>query len=252
MDLGLTDRTVLVTGATRGIGRAVAHAMAAEGARVVVTYRRAKEAADLLVADLGGPDRALAVRYALDEPDSLDEAVSEAARWRGSVDVLVANAHQRAARRPPGTRFEDVPSAEWGASLSHNLAGTVRTAQQVLRGMRERGWGRIVLLSSHLATHGRSGQEVYGAGKAALHGLARSLAWETGPDGVLVNVVAPGLTLTEGVLEALPGAVREQERERTPTGRLSAPDAVAAAVVFLASGANANISGQVLHVDGGR
>lgn len=252
MDLGLTDRVILLTGGTRGIGRAAALAFAAEGARVVVTYRHAKDTAHDLVAELGGRDRAMAVRYALDEPGSPEDAVREAARGWGAVDVLVANAHRRGPRRPADVPFEDVPHGEWGTLLADNLTGTIRTAQCVLPGMRAGRWGRIVLLSSHVATHGQRGQEVYGAAKAALHGLARSLAREAGPDGVLVNAVAPGLTLTEGVREKLPDAVRAEERRRTPTGRLSGPEAVAAAVVFLASAANSNISGQVLHVDGGR
>ncbi|MFI5823389.1 SDR family NAD(P)-dependent oxidoreductase [Streptomyces rishiriensis] len=252
MELGLSGRVVLVTGATRGIGLAVARAFAAEGCRVALTYRSAKDVADRLVAELGGEERALAVRYALDEPGSPGQAVDEVTRRWGGVDVLVANAYQRGPRRAPGVRFEEVPAQEWGATLTDNLAGTVRTAQAVLGGMRARGWGRIVLVSSHIATHGRGGQEVYGAAKAALHGLARNLAWEAGADGVLVNAVAPGLTLTEGVREALPAALREEERGRTPTARLSEPAAVAHAAVFLASAANTNISGQVLHVDGGR
>ncbi|MEU2287242.1 SDR family oxidoreductase [Streptomyces sp. NPDC013178] len=252
MDLELADRVVLLTGATRGIGQAAARAFATEGARVAVTYRDTKDAAEVVVAELGGPDRAMAVRYALDEPGSPQDAVAEVERRWGGVDVLVANAYRRDGRRAPGTRFEDVPADEWRAALTDNLAGTVRTAQVVLPGMRERGWGRIVLISSHIATHGSRGQEIYGAAKAALHGLARSLAWEAGEQGVLVNVVAPGLTLTEGVVRALPAALREQERERTATGRLSDPDAVARAVVFLSSAANTNVSGQVLHVDGGR
>ncbi|MEU4349626.1 SDR family oxidoreductase [Streptomyces sp. NPDC023838] len=252
MDLGLADRVVLVTGATRGIGLATARAFAAEGARVALTYHGDREGADRLVAELGGGERALAVRYALDEPGSPEAAVADVARRWGGVDVLVANAYRRGPRRGPAVRFEDVPADQWRATLDDNLAGTVRTAQLVLGHMRAQGWGRVVLVSSHIATHGRRGQEVYGAAKAALHGLARSLSWEAGPDGVLVNTVAPGLTLTEGVLGALPPALREQERERTPTARLSEPDAVAAALVFLGSAANTNISGQLLHVDGGR
>lgn len=252
MDLGLADRVVLVTGATRGIGLATARAFAAEGARVALTYRDDKDAADRLVTELGGGERALALRYALDEPGSPQEAVAEVTRRWGGVDVLVANAYRRGPRRGPRDRFEEVPADEWQATLTDNLAGTIRTAQLVLAGMRERRWGRLVLVSSHIATHGRGGQEVYGAAKAALYGLARNLAWEAGADGVLVNAVAPGLTLTEGVLGALPPALREQERERTPTARLSDPDAVARAVLFLGSASNTNISGQVLHVDGGR
>ncbi|WP_327071971.1 SDR family NAD(P)-dependent oxidoreductase [Kitasatospora sp. NBC_01302] len=252
MNLDLSDRVVLITGAGRGIGLATARAFAAEGARVALTYRQSKDGVARLVNELGGTDCAMSVRYALDEPESAEAAVAEIqARW-GRLDVAVVNAHQRGRRRPPGERFEDVDPAEWQPAVTDNVLGATRLAQLVLPGMRERGWGRLLFLSSHNVRHGRGGQEFYAAAKSALHGLARSLAWDAGPDGVLVNVVAPGLTLTEGVLEALPAALLEQERERTPTGRLTEPEAVADAVVFLASAANGNISGEVLHVSGGR
>ncbi|GAA3725887.1 SDR family NAD(P)-dependent oxidoreductase [Streptomyces tremellae] len=252
MDLGLTDRVVLLTGGTRGIGRASGLELAAHGARVAVTYRHDKDAAEDLVTELGGQEGAMAVRYALDEPGSPEDAVREVtARW-GGVDVLVANAHRRRPRRPPTAHFEDVPHEEGAAALTDNLLATLRTVQCVLPGMRARGWGRVVLLSSHVAAHGQRGQEIYGAAKSALHGLARSLAWDAGPDGILVNALAPGLTLTRDVCDNLPEAVREAEQQRTPTGRLSTPRDIAHAVVFLASAANSHISGQVLHVDGGR
>lgn len=251
MDTGLTGRVVLVTGATGGIGLAIARAVAAEGAKVALTHRDSAVAADKLVAELG-PDRAMAIRYSLAEPGSAEAAVSAIAdRW-GRVDVLVANAYHRTGRRAPGHRFEDVPAAEWQATLTDNLAATIRLCQLVLPGMREAGWGRIVLMSSHVVGHGRRGQETYGAAKGGLHGFARSLAWEAGTDGVLVNVVAPGLTRTEAVLAKLPESLREQERSRTATGRLSEPEDIASAVVFAGSAANRNISGQVLEVSGGR
>jgi NAD(P)-dependent dehydrogenase (short-subunit alcohol dehydrogenase family) len=252
MELDLLDRVVLVTGGSRGIGLATARAFVAEGARVALTYRDSKDAAEQAVAELGGGNRVMAVRYALDEPGSAEAAVSAVrARW-GRVDVLVANAHRRDGRRGPAERFDSVDPQEWHGSVMDNLSAGIRAAQLVLPGMRERGWGRIVFLSSHVVRNGRPGQEFYAAAKSALHGLARSLAWETGQDGVLVNVVAPGLTLTEGVLTKLPSGLREGERAQTPTGRLSEPDEVARAVVFLGSGANGNVSGEVLHVSGGR
>lgn len=253
MDLGLADRAVLVTGGSRGIGRAVARAFAQEGARVAVTYHREREAAHALAEELGSDSgRALAVRFALDEPDSAASAVQAVERAWGRLDVVVANAADLGVRRPRGQRFEDVRAESWQRMVEVNLAGTLRTVHAAVGPMRRAGWGRIVLVSSHIARDGAPGQESYGAAKAALHGFARSLSWDVGRDGVLVNVVCPGLTLTEGVASDLPAAVREGEAARTPTGRLSAPEEVAAAVVFLGSAANGHISGEEITVAGGR
>jgi 3-oxoacyl-[acyl-carrier protein] reductase len=253
MELGLTDRTVLITGATQGIGRETARAFAAEGARIALTYHRDRDGAERLAAELGAADgRALAVPYALGGDQTPAQAVAAVVdRW-GALDVLVANAVQRSARRAPGEGFEEVPEDSWLPVVRDNVAGAIRTAQQAVAEMRRRKWGRIALISSHNALGGGQGQEFLGAAKAALHGFARSLAWDVGRDGVLVNVVCPGLTTTAGVLSKLPPAVRERETDATPTGRLSAPEDVARAVVFLCSAANANITGEALTVSGGR
>jgi 3-oxoacyl-[acyl-carrier protein] reductase len=253
MNLGLTDRVVLVTGATGEIGMAIAEAFAAEGAKVAVAYHCDQAGATDLAARLGAADgRATAVAYELAEPDSPAAALATVAERLGPAEVLVANAMRWGRRRAPTERFEDVPPADWMPVLADNLAPTIATAQCAVAGMRAGGWGRIALISSHVATDGHRGQEFYGAAKAGLHGFARSLAWDVGPDGVLVNVVCPGLTLTKRVSTGLPAAVRQQETERTATGRLSHAVDIAAAVVFLCSAANRNITGEVLAVAGGR
>ncbi|ADI09992.1 acetoacetyl-CoA reductase [Streptomyces bingchenggensis BCW-1] len=255
MDLGLEGRTVLVTGATGGIGRATARAFAAQGARVAVAYRQQREAAEAFAAELcggAGQGQAFAVPYALDDPASPRWVVAAVEQRWGSLDVLVANAWRWGVRRGPRERFEDVPQEEWLPIVSDNLPPAIRTVQCAVAGMRERGWGRIALVSSHNALDGARGQEFYGAAKAGLHGLARSLMWDLGGDGVLVNVVCPGLTSTERVLAGLPGAVRERELAATPTGRLSTPEDIARTLLFLCSAANGNITGEVLTVSGGR
>ncbi|MFI6317045.1 SDR family NAD(P)-dependent oxidoreductase [Nonomuraea sp. NPDC050556] len=249
MDLGLNGRVVLVTGATGEIGAAIATAFAAEGARVAVAYHSDKDAAIALAERLG---QAAAVPYELADPDSPAAMLAETAERLGPVEVLVANAMRWGRRRAPGERFEDVPPAEWAPVIAENLTPTIRTAQLAVAGMRGGGWGRIALISSHVAVDGHRGQEFYGATKAGLHGFARSLAWDVGQDGVLVNVVCPGLTLTRRVSTGLPAAIQQRETDRTATGRLSRAEDIAAAVVFLCSSANTNITGEVLTVAGGR
>ncbi|KAA9166516.1 SDR family oxidoreductase [Amycolatopsis acidicola] len=248
MELGLAGRVVLVTGATGEIGTAIAEAFAGEGARVAVAYHHDKDAAAALASRLGGT----AVPYDLADPDSPAGTFDAVAERLGPVEVLVANAMRWGRRRGPDERFEDVPPADWMPVITENLAPTIRTAQLAVGGMRKGGWGRIVLVSSHVATDGHRGQEFYGATKSGLHGFAKSLAWDAGQDGVLVNVVSPGLTLTRRVATGLPEAVRARETERTATGRLSRAADIAAAVVFLCSAANQNITGEVLTVAGGR
>jgi 3-oxoacyl-[acyl-carrier protein] reductase len=253
MELGLRDRTVLVTGGSHGIGRAVATAFAAEAARVAFTFHRDKDAATQLVGDLGGDqDRVLALPYALGDPLSAAAVVTAVTDHWGGVDVLVANAVRRPARRDRGEPFEGVPDADWLPVVAENVEGTIGLLRRVLPGMRQRGWGRVALLSTHHALTGSPGQEYQAAAKAALHGLAASLAWNVGRDGVLVNVVCPGLTSTERMLAAFPEGPRAREAELTPTGRLSTPEDVARTVLFLCSAANGNISGEAVRVSGGR
>lgn len=261
MDLGLAGKRVMVTGATRGIGREIARLFAAEGARVAITYHsaatEAKQLADELDGEPGGPRHTHVVHYDLRDPASITDAVQSVQEHFGGVDVLVANAHWFTWGEAGTSYFEDIPAegdSGWTAKMRANVDGQMRTIQQVVRGMRAGGWGRIVLLSSVTAHHGSVGSEYYSAARAAMHGFVRGLMWSR--NGVLANVVAPGATLTESLrqLAEAPGTSEliAQEVERTPSGRLSTPEEVARLIVFLGSEANGNINGEVIHTAGGR
>ncbi|MCW7945874.1 acetoacetyl-CoA reductase [Streptomyces hygroscopicus] len=250
MDLGLQDKRVLVTGATRGIGRATARAFADEGARVVVSYHSDESAARDVVKELGSEERAHAVQLDLEDPQSVIAGVRAAEERWGGLDVVVANAQTwlwvDPDQQPP---LEDLPVDEWFGKMRANVEGHIHTVRTALRGMRERGWGRVVLLSSVTATTGMPGSEIYSAAKQALHGFARGLMWNS--DGILVNVVAPGGTVTEQLANVDP-AILEKSRKETPSGRLTTAEEVARLIVFLGSDGNGNINGEVIHTAGGR
>ncbi|MEV7341318.1 SDR family NAD(P)-dependent oxidoreductase [Streptomyces sp. NPDC093544] len=248
MDTALKDRVVLVTGASKGIGAATARAFGQEGARVAITYRDSPEKAEKVASEVeaaGG--QALVVRLDLEDLRTVEEAVNTVVERWGSIDVLVANAVRWGGDGPPdpSIRFEDVPLDEWQAMISANLIGAAAQVRAVLPSMRSRGWGRIVLISSSVAEEGLPGPGPYGTAKSGLYGLARSLAWEAGRDGILVNVVAPGLTLTDS-RAPIPKFITDKLAAGTPTRRLSDADDVAKLVLFLGSGANGNLTGEVV------
>ena len=247
METGLSGRVALVTGASRGIGRATARAFAAEGARVAITFRDDEAGAAGLVKQLqAGGIEAMAARLELQAPETVTRAVDAVLQRWERIDVLVANAVQWPTTRPEQGRFENIAYGEWRELLQANVEGTAATVRAVLPGMRDAGWGRIVLVSSGVGDEGVPGPSPYGPAKSAFRGLARTLAWDAGRDGILVNVVNAGFTTTERNRERWPDATREQIAARTPSGRLSSPADVAALIVFLGSAANANITGEIV------
>jgi len=238
--------------------RPTALAFGAEGARVAITYNSSADEAEKVVAQLGGEDRSFATRYDLRDNDSIDATVAAVVERWGGIDILVANALFFTWTDPSITpSFEDTPLEDWTERLRANVEGTVRTAQLALAPMRQRKWGRIVILSSTTAHNGLPGSEIYSASKAAMHGFARGAMWGGKDSGVLVNVVAPGLTLTESAHEALAAsevtrAMADRELSVTPSGRLSDPEDIARLIVFLSSQANGNVTGEVVRTAGGR
>lgn len=248
MNTELSGKVVLVTGGTRGIGRATAREFAREGARVAITYNSDKRAADELVSALEADGaEAMVVPLSLQKRDSVEAAVAAVSERFGGVDVAVANAVQWPTRQPDGGRFEGIDGGQWREMLAANVEGTVATISAVLPSMRTRGWGRIVLISSSVAEEGQPGPSPYGPAKSTYAGIARQLAWDAGRDGILVNVVGTGFTVTERNRERFSDELRERVAGNTPSGRLSVPEDVARLVVFLGSGANRNITGETVY-----
>jgi NAD(P)-dependent dehydrogenase (short-subunit alcohol dehydrogenase family) len=250
MDAGLRNRCVLVTGGSRGIGKAAALAYAREGARVALTYAQDESAANRVldqVTSAGG--EGLALHLDLSDHASIAAAVAQTVERFGGLDVLVAGA----VRWPleAASPLAEVDADDWHGAVRTNLEGSAATVRYALPHVARSDHGRIVLISSGVSREGRAGATAYATFKAALDGLVAALKWEAGPDGVLVNIVSPGFTVTERNLEFFDDDVRESVRSRTPSTRLSVPEDIAAAVLFLGSPANGNITGAYLPVAGG-
>ena len=233
----LEGKTALVTGGSRGIGRAVALELGRAGASVVVGYRAEAEAAEAVASEVGGR----AVQADVSDPEQAKALVAEA----GDIDVLVNNA---------GTTRDGVlprmPDEDWRTVLETNLSSTFYTCRAVVRGMMRRRGGAIVNVSSIVGVHGNFGQTNYAASKAGIIGFTKSLARELGSRGVRANVIAPGY-IKSALTDAVPDEARETMLTNTPLGRLGDPENVASAVRFLVSDEASFITGEVLLVDGG-
>jgi NAD(P)-dependent dehydrogenase (short-subunit alcohol dehydrogenase family) len=243
VDLDLTGRVAVVTGASRGIGRATALALAAHGAKVAVHYctHQAKAAA---VADEIGAS-ALLVQGDLREAAACARVIHTAADALGPVDILVNNAGEMT-----DGPVETMSDAEWERSLALNLTAAFRTSRASIPMMRGRKWGRIINVSTQAIYTGSKNHAHYVAAKAGLMGLTFSLAKEVGEAGITVNLVAPGRILTDLLLERSGG--REVEwMAQTPLRRFGTPEEIASTIVFLASNAAAYITGATIHVNGG-
>jgi 3-oxoacyl-[acyl-carrier protein] reductase len=250
------DTCALVTGAAGGIGRATALALAAQGWKVACCDREeargAVEATAAAVRDLATPppasgaDRALAITFDVRDAEATRTAYERIESELGPVGAVVANAGvaDRLARAAT------IDPEAWRAELEVNLTGAFLSLQPALAGMKERGGGRVVVVSSIAATDGLAGQVAYSAAKAGLLGMVRTVALEMAAAGVTVNAVLPGMIGTEKV-EAMPEEIKVRSRAAVPMRRFAAPAEVAAVIAFLCSAAASYITGAWLPVDGG-
>jgi len=241
--MALDGQIALVTGASRGIGAAIADALAAQGAKVVGTATTA-EGASAISARLATFD-GLGVVLDVGRADSIEAAMAHIDRAVGVPTILVNNAG--ITRDQLLLRMKD---DDWQAVIETNLGSVFRLSRAVLRGMLKARRGRIINITSVIGATGNAGQANYAAAKAGIVGFTKSLAREIGARGITVNAVAPGLIETD-MTRDLPAAAREAMLARTALGRLGKPADIAAAVVFLASDAAAYITGETLHVNGG-
>ncbi len=240
--IDLTGRTAVVTGSTRGIGRAIADALAAAGARVAVVGRD-KARADEVAAEIGQGAQGFACDVS--ETAQVNALIEDVEKAFGRIDILVNNAGLT--RDNIMLRLKD---EDWDAVIDANLRGAFASTRAAVRGMMKRRSGRIINISSVVGLIGNKGQTNYAASKAGLIGMTKAVAKEFASRGILTNVVAPGF-IESDMTSALTPEQRAQLFSQIPLERLGAPGDVAAAVLFLASDLSSYITGQVLVVDGG-
>src|ERR1700752_161472 len=257
MDLGLKNKVALVAAGSRGLGRAVAEDLAAEGASLLLCARKAKTLTET-AARIAERTNAhvLAVPADVTVIDDIKRLVEAGSERFGRIDILVTNAGG-----PPAGRFEQLTREQWDDAIKLTLISAVELERQVLRGMKERRWGRIINITSIAVKQPVENLLLSNSLRAGLTGFARTLANEVAADGITVNYVLPGYTRTERLEELAqmmavkqgisPGEFREKWEKEIPMGRLGEPREFAALVAFLASERASYITGTSIQVDGG-
>lgn len=238
----LTGKNALVTGASGGIGAAIARQLHAAGATVGLSGTRV-EPLEALAAELG--DRAHVLPCNLSDADAVDALPKEAIAAMGSLDVLVNNAGIT-----KDNLFMRMSDDEWASVLEVNLTSTMRLCRGALRGMMKARWGRIINVSSVVGTTGNPGQANYAASKAGMVGMSKSLAYEVASRGITVNCIAPGFIET-AMTDKLTDDQKEKILVQIPAGRMGSADEIAASALFLASAEAGYLTGTTMHVNGG-
>ncbi len=238
----LSGKAALVTGATGGIGRAIAEAIHASGGSVALSGTR-ENVLEEVAAALG--DRVAVVPCNLSDTDQVESLVSRAEEALGGLDIVVNNAGLTRDNLAMRLKNED-----WDDVISVNLTAAFKIARASLRGMMKKRWGRIIGITSVVGVTGNPGQANYAASKAGMIGLSKSLAHEVASRGITVNCIAPGFIATP-MTDALNEKQRDGIIQTVPAGRLGKPEEIAAAAVYLASEEAAYVTGQTIHVNGG-
>jgi 3-oxoacyl-[acyl-carrier protein] reductase len=242
----LSGKTAIVTGGSRGLGKAAAEALAAQGAHVVLTYVKGADEAQKAVAAItarGG--KAEAAGFDVADMAATEEAIAAAAKRLGRLDILVANAGISIDNLLLRVREEEIDRV-----LAVNLKGALASAKAATKVMMRARTGRVIFLSSVVGEMGNAGQSVYAASKAALLGLTKTLAREYASRNITVNAVAPGFIETD-MTTGIAGEARQKLLDAIPLGRIGRADEIAAAIVFLASDESGYVTGQTLRVNGG-
>ena len=246
--MDFSGRAVLVTGASRGIGRAIARQFAGRGARVAVHYRQGRVEAEQTLAGLpGGPH--LTVQADVADAGAVERMVDAVVDGMGRVDVLVNNAGIYEAHSPADCAYEHW-MASWRRTVETNLLGAANASYCAARHMIRQGGGRIVNVSSRGAFRGEPDAPAYGASKAGMNAMSQSLALALAPHGIFVGAVAPGFVTTDRVAWRLDGPEGEDIRRQSPLGRVATPDEVAYAAAFLASEGAEFTTGTIIDVNG--
>lgn len=255
MELGLKNKVALVTGASKGIGKAVAMELAREGCRVVISARGEEELNEAAeeIRQVESSAEVLSVATDVTDPSEVEKLVDEATGRFGTVNVLVNNAGGIGRRVP----FHELSDDEWFEILNLNLISAVRLTRAVLPYMREQGWGRIINIGSESGAQPDTVKPHYNASKAALVNLTKGLSKAYGEEGILVNVVSPATTLTPAVESIISeeaeseAAFVNENRPNIVAGRLGRPEEVAAVIAFLASERASFVTGSNYRVDSG-
>jgi 3-oxoacyl-[acyl-carrier protein] reductase len=242
----LAGKTALVTGGSRGIGRAICLRLAAQGANVGINYvSRSAAAEDVLAEITAAGSKGFVIGFDVTDSAAVQNAVKTISADHGGIDILINNAG--ITRDGLMARMKD---EDWDAVLNTNLKGAFICSKEAMRGMMKKRWGRIVNISSVIGCVGNAGQVNYAAAKAGLIGLTKSMAKELASRKITVNCVAPGYIVTDMTTE-LPEEIKENILAAIPLGSIGKPEDVAAAVAYLATEESGYVTGQTLHVNGG-